>query len=355
MKKDMLEMLGNLDDALIAESTWENYEKKHGKGNQRHRISPKKLLPLMLAAALVMGLGGVAAAATTDPNTDVKVLRFMGLDSKDSTQLADGTVQLAATDTAKGTCYVRDGAYVEEGYPKSVTVNAGISVGDEKNACIRFDTDLPVPEDYDPATDYLYFADWSQSLFHGTGKEHKPVSGYGGTAIAEVEDGKVYFLVYLQGVEKLNTATVNEKIGNIIWAKKNGEQEVKLFDGSWELDWTYSYLSNKRICRVNETVNAMDGSFRINKVEITPLSVTVSGIGYRNLMKDYLKSVDGIDVTEVILKDGTHISGGSSVMGASRRLFRFTYTGQMTTSMQGIVLDPNEVEAVVANGIYIEL
>ena len=192
--EEMLDLLEYLDEDLIMESAgFGGADRK-----TRRNMNPKKLVVVLLAAALVLALGVMAVSAAVRHDWDRAILDFMGIRDADTTQLEDGTVLIGESDTCSG----RD---LLTGEQKEITFIASSSIGDKNAAYIRIDTDYEVPEDFDLETDYFMTEDFDLEV---TTNYLQGALDRSSVLESQVENGKLFFLLEISGTKNIDRSKV---------------------------------------------------------------------------------------------------------------------------------------------------
>ena len=232
--EEMLELLGYLDEDLIMESAgFGGADRK-----TRRNMNPKKLVVVLLAAALVLALGVMAVSAAVRHDWDRAILDFMGIRDADTTQLEDGTVLIGESDTCSG----RD---LLTGEQKEITFIASSSIGDKNAAYIRIDTDYEVPEDFDPETDYFMTEDFDLEV---TTNYLQGALDRSSVLESQVENGKLFFLLEISGTKNIDRSKVVLTFENLYYYhdlgmgdKDDAPPKELVFRGSWNLEWKFDY------------------------------------------------------------------------------------------------------------------
>lgn len=369
----ILDALENIDGDLIEESTWEAYESRNGTdaGRKVIRFRGRKIAALAAAAVMVMAFGLVAFAAEVNSDFDAALLRTLGLSPEECTQLDDGTVQIDASSEAFGVSYVKDGAVLVEGREAAATMRVAQSIGDDRSAVIRISTDIEAPAEMVEGRDYLYFDNCVANLTDN-GLFGSTPGSCGSVFETVVEDGKVGLIVTITDMEDLNTASVDISLSNLMMAHDLGEEDnpaeaQKIFEGSWNLKWTYNYSSRKRVVKVNEDVGTAGEPVTLKSVEISPMGIHVEAVGSRdgaawqaaeNPDTEAAGSVfELLSITGIRMSDGTVRNFDSSdVGGMTTDITGITFSNYVNTAAHGGgVLIPDQVTAVFINGREIPL
>lgn len=338
----LLEQMEGLDTELILESYMDPVS------ISRKRIAPRKLITFMLAATFIFAFA-ITAMAAVEQEWDVAILNFMGISGSDTTQLSDGTVSIGASDTQAG-----------------VTLTATSSIGSRNSAYFRIDTDYEVPKDYDLTSGHIVpeigWTVWNES-------KEKPSLG-GGSYSCDVDDqGKLYLIVQIMGMEDINKSHVELEIKDFYYYRDyilekepiNMEDKILLLEGTWNLKWKYSYTTKTVKKHMNKVVQMEGNKTRITKIEVTPLELVVNGKTKFD-SKEGRNNFTSLKIDSITLTDGTVITieanGGGC--GTSRSLLwmvRGVYDveGYVTVESIGRPLDPKEVKSVTIGGVEISL
>ncbi len=347
MKEEkFLDAMEHLDDEIVMEA----YAPEAGAPAGRKVVFFKKRrLTALVAAAVLILATFVTANAFEENEWAIDILNYLGLSSADTMQLHDGSVQIGFSDKQQvKSCLTGD--------TEQVTVTADYSVGDRRNSIVKFVTDVKVPEDYDENNDYFAFDDWTCEIRDPDSGEQKSSAG---CLESRVEEGKLVFYMITQDCEDLNKSRMDVTFGGLsLYHDLNNpgapEEKQRLYDGSWNLGWTYNYKSNERSSSVNKLVDAGDESIMLKKIVVTPLQVKVMGYTRYDL-KDYNTA---LRIEKLICRNGSEIAvsddGGSSFGTSAIPGINYIEEYVMATGL-GQAFNPDQVKAVVINGKEYEM
>lgn len=369
----IFEAMENIDGDLIGECTWEAFESRHGKtGGRLIRLGGRKIAALAAAAVMVMAFGAVGFAAEINSDFDAALLRTLGLSPDECMQLEDGTVQIDASALSHGTSYISDGAVVENGVQQDMTVKVDQSIGDDRSAVVRFSTDLDAPAGMVEGVDYLYFDDQNITLTDNGLFGSVTGSGYGTTTETVVENGKVGIVLTIMDMEDLNTASVDISLGRLMLCHDLGDVENApaaqlVYDGCWDLKWTYNYSSRKRVVKLNQDVGTGEEAVTLKSVEISPIGIHAEATGSR-LSEAWKAAEDpesggdrpvkyALAITGIRMADGSEMQFDNwDVGGVSTDLTGISYSCYVNTASQGKgVLIPDQVTGLIVNGVEVPL
>jgi len=328
---------------------------------ETRKSGKRRFVLLGLAAVLLMGLC-FSVFAGSNPDWDVEIIKFMGLDESDTFQLESGEVKIQVYDSCEAVEYEYEKA--EEGETGSsqngtlqktsrreLKVMAVSSIGDRNSACIRIETDYDFPEGFNQETDYILPEDYSLNVTEkdGTFLEHGSTLGYVNL------NGKLGYMLYITGCEGINKAKISIKFKDFylhhdLGLEEEGREEELLLEGSWELDWRYAYKSNTKRYKMLKSIE-MDGDhLMITKIDVSPLSVQIKG--FRMPWERKYGHVE-FTIDRIVYKDGTSLEvGGWSSAGNRDGIFIDTFLG---TEEMGTTIDVEQIESIVIGGNEIPL
>lgn len=312
----------------------------------------RKLLTFFFAAALIFAFA-LTAGAAAEHDWDVALVNFMGISDADTVQLPDGNIQIGVSDVCSGMDYSSDPA----GIKKDVLLTATSSIGDKNAAYIRFDTNYELPEDFDPERDYVLPEDMDLSVFLKNPEKNVIESTKGSVFTTIEENGKLIFLLYISNCQKLNKSYVSITMGNLYLYhdldaadSTISEEPELLYEGSWSLDWKYSYRSNVKTKKVLKSINVDGTKCFLTHLEVSPLGIRFEG--FANPMHR-LSSPTRLDVDCVTFRDGRVLTiGGNSSSGLKDGIWLDGYCG---IDILGEVLDVDEIESITIGGCEIQL
>lgn len=306
----------------------------------RRKNKKKRFFILGIAAIMLLGLC-LTAFASSNPDWDIELLRFMGLDESDTFQLESGEVKIQVYDSFIATEYDAEGNPSE----KEVKIMAVSSIGDKNSACIRIETDYELPEGFDETTDYIMPGNYSLNVYEKPGKIIE--KGWGSTMGYMNLDGKLGYMIYITGCQGLNKSHVKVRFEDFylyhdLEKKEEEREEELLLKGKWELTWRYAYKSNVRSYQMLKRIELDDVPYYITDIEVSPLSVQINGFRMPwNRKKDYA----GFKIERIQYKDGTGLEvGGWSSAGNHNGMVFDTFLG--TTEMK-TTIDVNNIKSIV--------
>ncbi len=342
-----------VEEKILA-GIWELQEKTEINKNEeidgklvplRRKNKKKRFFILGIAAIMLLGLC-LTAFASSNPDWDIELLRFMGLDESDTFQLESGEVKIQVYDSFTATEYDAEGNPSE----KEVKIMAVSSIGDKNSACIRIETDYELPEGFDETTDYIMPENYSLNVYEKPGKIIE--RGWGSTFGYMNLDGKLGYMIYITGCQGLNKSHVRVRFEDFYLyhdlGKKEGEgekEEKLLLEGEWELAWRYTYKSNVRSYHMLKQIELNDVPYYITNIEVSPLSVQIKGF---RMPWDRKKDYEGFKIDRIQYKDGTGLEvGGWSSAGNHNGMEFDTFLG--TTEMR-TTIDVNNIKSIVIGG-----
>ena len=302
-------------------------------GKNYRRKRKKRYFVMALAAVLLMGLC-LSVFASTNPDWDVEILQFMGLDGSETFQLDSGEVEIHVYD-------VWD----------EIKIMAVSSIGDRNSVCIRIETDYELPEGFHEETDYIMPRDYSLNIYDKKGQIKK----YGSTMGFMNLDGKLGYMIYITGCEGINSSKISLKFKDFYLhhdlGNEEGEKEYELlFSGEWELTWKYAYKSSTKRYRMLKPIEMEGDHFLITKIDVSPLSVYIKG--FRMPMERKNGHVE-FTIDRINYKDGTSLDvGGWSSAGNRDGIWIDTFLG--TTEMKATI-DVENVKSILIGGNEIYL
>lgn len=273
----------------------------------------KKRLAILVATAVMM-FGMVAVAREND--WDVEMAEMLGL---------------------SGVMEALDGGYVlieKSDKQADITVTAVQSIGDQNSQWIQFDTDIP----WTVGEDGYYMFD--ECEFRFTKKGGGIIEG-GTEFYSYNNNGKVSFMLYAIGIEKINRANVSIELG-MLYEYETLESEGRLLsDNFWNLTWTNYYASNTI---TKHPLSVVDDLW-IQKIEISPISIYVEAIAIPS------EESRNIVVEQIKLEDGTIISCRNMVGGNANNMFLDNYVVYEDWDS----VDLEELESITINGKEIKI
>lgn len=347
--EEMLDLLEYLDEDLIMESAgFGGADRK-----TRRNMNPKKLVVVLLAAALVLALGVMAVSAAVRHDWDRAILDFMGIRDADTTQLEDGTVLIGESDTCSG----RD---LLTGEQKEITFIASSSIGDKNAAYIRIDTDYEVPEDFDLETDYFMTEDFDLEV---TTNYFQGALDRSSVLQSQVENGKLLFLLEISGTKNIDRSKVALTFENLYYYHDLGMGENDdappkelVFSGCWDLEWKFDYRTVTKKAKMHEKVQVGEAAGYLTTVEITPLGIRIEGSIAPDSWDVPTGKLEAMKIEKLTLKDGRTIAiTETDSLGASRGTAGYKFRGYYGVGVLGEPLNPDEVESITTDGKEIKI
>lgn len=347
--EEMLDLLEYLDEDLIMESAgFGGADRK-----TRRNMNPKKLVVVLLAAALVLALGVMAVSAAVRHDWDRAILDFMGIRDADTTQLEDGTVLIGESDTCSG----RD---LLTGEQKEIIFIASSSIGDKNAAYIRIDTDYEVPEDFDPETDYFMTEDFDLEV---TTNYLQGALDRSSVLESQVENGKLFFLLEISGTKNIDRSKVVLTFENLYYYhdlgmgdKDDAPPKELVFRGSWNLEWKFDYRTVTKKAKMHEKVQVGEAAGYLTTVEITPLGIRIEGRIAFDSWDVPTGKLEAMKIEKITLKDGRAIAiTETDSWGTSRGTYGYKFRGYYGVGVLGEPLNPDEVESITTDGKEIKI
>lgn len=300
------------------------------------RPKNRRMKTVVLAAALICVFSMVTVAAAGE--FDVQFSRLLGLSSV-MESLEDGYMRIDRTCEDRGT---------------KVTVSK--SIGDKYSQWIQIDTDIPweAGEDqYYMFSDigfYVYRAPLTvrieENRMKGPGQQFvRPLSG-GSHLWGFENNGFVSFMIYAMDYENLSSAIVEFKAEGIVLYDNEG-RDIKKYEGSFEFMWRNCYEEN---IRKGETgvLKAEDSEgnkvkVKINSLEISPVSVRISG-------RAYTKADIPLEIEYFVLGDGKRIAGVQTTAQGHGSFGCAEWFYSLENMVKSGSVNGNEIAAVVIGG-----
>lgn len=337
-----------IEDMILSAISGEHQKEAVKKGKKK--LNHRKLLTFMLAAVFVIAFAMTVGAASGN-DWDVAIVNFMGISDADTVQLPDGNIQIGTSDLCRGIDYSKDPA----GEEKAVNITAASSIGDKNAAYIRFDTNYELPDDFNPERDYVLPEDMDLSVYQK--KTAVTETMRGSTFTTAEEDGKLILLLYISNCQKINKSYVSITMKNLYLHHDLGitddtetEEPELLYEGSWSLDWKYSYRSNVKIKRMLKPVELDGIKCYLTHMEVSPLGIRFEGF------VNPLHRVSGavwMDVDSITFKDGRVLAvDGSSQAGCKDGIWLDGYCG---IDELGEALNVDEIESITIGGCEVSL
>lgn len=329
---EYLDKVTDYESALVPETQGEG-ERMKQLVKRKLPVRRRRIKRAAVLAAAVIAVFGLACGAYAG-SFDVKFAKLLNL-SYVMESLDGGYMRIDESST--------DG---------DITVAASKSIGDKYSQWIEIDTDVPwsAKEDqyysFEDMSFYVWKAPVTVNVKNGvfTG----PLSGWvsplsgGHTVWAFENEGTVSFMIYAVDYEGINDAVIFFSAENIVLYDKNSE-EIKRHDGSFSLSWRNCYEENVRsgdrgtVTAENESGDEV--KLRINRIEVSPVSISVSG----RVNKD---GYTDLEIDEIILKDGSRREG-LSVYAAGCTGFG---KAEWYYSLAECEINGEDIKAVVAGG-----
>lgn len=243
------------------------------------------------------------------------------------------------------------------GEKRKLRLTAASSIGDRNAVYIRFDTDYELPEDFDPEQDYVLPEDMDLSVSLKNPDKNAVESSRGSVFTTIEENGKLVFLLYISNCEKINKSYVSITMENLYLyhdlddTDDTIEEEPELlYEGSWSLDWKYSYRSNVKTKRMLKRVSTDDINCYITHLDVSPLGIRFEG--FVNPLSRISTPV-WLDVDRITFQDGRVLTvDGYSGGGFKDGIWLDGYCGMDTL---GEALDVDNIKSITIEGCEIEL
>ncbi|MCM1159932.1 MAG: hypothetical protein NC412_01805 [Roseburia sp.] len=244
----------------------------------------KRLIIAILTAALLFGM---AAFAANDGQWDIRLMEFWHL--TDTTYLKGGNVLIDKSSTSN-----------------DLTLTALSSIGDKNNVSILLETDYAydnMPKNSLEKEDFYFNFDTAYVSI--SDKNGAPSSGWGSIMESFSENGKLYFLLTIT-CKDINRKKVNITCKDLYMYEESSEDKILINDGIWNLEWTYQYKSNVKYYYPFAIADCGEEKILITKIEVTPLSIRVTGIAnyfHKNHIKTMtgtIRNVYGKDMQELV-------------------------------------------------------
>lgn len=276
------------------------------------RFSRKKFV--VLAAAAVMMFSMVAFAREND--WDIEMAEMLGL-SGAMEELDGGYVKLDVADRDDG-----------------ITVTAAQAIGDQNFQWIQVDTDVS----WNVGEEGYYM--FEEVEFDFRKKNGEFLEG-GTTFYSYNNNGMVSFMLHAEGVQKVNRAKVNIKLGKLYRYESRDAEGVLVSDGAWELSWRNYYASNT----ITKYPLKLKDGLLIRKIEISPVSMHAEAVKTRS------KELDCITIEQITLEDGTVIACRDVSSGNSNNVLLDNFV--VYENWESVDLE--EIKSVTINGVEVEV
>lgn len=244
------------------------------------RFPRRKSLAVMVAV-LVLTLGFTVFAAKQN-EWDITLINFMGLNEAHVLQLEGGEVVIDKTITSTWEDYAQN----LKGEEVQISITKITSIGDKNSAYLRINTDYELPADFDEKTDYILPENHRIDIVHKNKLGREEIRTFASTYMSIYEEGKLGFLVSIEGCENLNTCNVAMCIEDLYWYHDLGQYEETedsepkelLAAGKWETKWKYSYKSNVKKVRTLKRFETNEGNIFLTEIEISPISIRMEAV-----------------------------------------------------------------------------
>ena len=302
----------------------EKQEDQTRRGNASMRFAGKKLV--LLVAAAVMMLGMVAFAKEND--WDIEMAEMLGL-SGVMEELDGGYVKIGTSDNSDG-----------------IKVTATQGIGDKNSMWVQLDTDLQ----WDVGEEGYYIFELADAHWY-RGNNMLPGAHQ---MYSYNNNGTVSFMWYFTAYEDINRARVEIALSELRAYETLADEDEGYIvsEGSWKLEWENRYASNIVSVRPYKkvTVHSEDGTNKldcvIREIEISPVSMQVKA--WKSPLDDIgtLGNMCYLSVDSIILKDGTKLTlDGWSSAGTSNFGMHCFYSFE---DMQAVATD--EIDYITIGG-----
>jgi hypothetical protein len=322
---DLEDSLSSEDKAVILQNTLIKMNVRPVKRGLRKRV-------VLLVAAAVLILGAVTAYAAGAFGWDNRLSELLGINQSNK-DLVDGSgLMINQGDTQNG-----------------VKIEMVSAIGDKYNVHIIGEITLPEG------------ADMSKSYFLDSVSFPINDFGSGGMSVHLLEDEDptdniIPFIVSITRDKGVRGKKCSVEIKDIV-AFNDSSSEV-VYPGTWNISWKLDYKDASLTYHPKADVTIAGKKVTINKVSLSPLSVTIKADGgVINTIVDELfsKANDGespsasLDIQAVILSDGTRIENFS---GGNASTNPFSSSSSVTFAK---IIDPEEVKSIIVNDTEIPL
>ena len=340
-------------EAYLQAMIQEEGQEKKGFFVKSKKFPRKKRTVILLAATLVLTLGLTVFAAKQN-EWDITLINFMGLNDSDTLQLEGGEVIINEKTTSTWTDYAKE----SEGEKKQISIVQITSIGDKNSAYLRIDTDYELPEDFNEKTDYILPDSNGINITYKNVFGREEIRTFASTYMSIYEEGKLGFLVSIEGCENLNKCNVSFCIEDLYWyhdlgqheETKDCEPEELLASGKWEIEWRYSYKSNAKTIHTLKQFETNEGDIFLTKIEISPISIRMEAV--RNpKYHDWEWTINLLE--EIQYEDGKVIPMHNGKMGGLKNgIFIEEFAN---TYSFGEVLRPEEIKCIKVCGQNIDI
>ena len=321
-------------ETTCEESNFLNEEcRKVEGGKVKYRKRSYKVWLILAAAISLIFAFGITGAARNQ--WDLGIVDFMGLEDAESLELYGGEVEINVSAESHG-----------------ITLTAVSSIGDKNSAYIRLETDYELPETFNPETDYIL--PWDVSM-HISNKDEQLTKDYASTHMFLEDNGRLCFMLSISDCQDLNQSHVKLQMKDLylyhdLHQPESTVEEELLFEGTWELEWTYQYEANAKTCRMIKRFENNGVNYYLTKVEITPISIRIEAF---RMPWDREKENPEDLIQGVIYKDGTKLLiPHQSVCGVRNGMFitQFVDVGVISE-----VIKINEIDCIIVGGDVVAL
>lgn len=290
----------------------------------------KRAALLVIAAVFVLGV--TTAYATGVFGWDNRLSKIFGINQSNK-DLVDGS-------------WLMINQFDEENGVKIEIVSA---IGDKYNVYIT--GEITLPEGADMTKTYSF------------GSFSFPIRNFGSGGMSvqfledeDTNDNIIPFIVNISRERGVKGKKCSVEIKDIVALNESSKEVV--YPGTWNISWMLDYDNTSIEYHLNAVLNISNKEVTINKVSVSPLSVTVkAGSGIINELIDrYFSSSKGgelyaesLRIDAVVLSDGTRIddfNGGNTSSNG------FNATSSVTFAR---IINPEEVKSVIVNGTEIPL
>ena len=343
-------------DKTIQDHGYENWSLEQQESAGMKVVSEKKTkhrkkLFIILAAAII-AVFGITAGAAVEFEWDRNLLDFMGIRDGETLQVGSGHVDLDISSTCFGMDYRENPA----GQRETVTMMVTESIGDNKDAYIRIDTDFVLPETFDSETDYIMPENFSLDIY----KRNKKIVG-SSVFSSMNEDGKLYFLLSISPDKDVNNTTIRLNLENLYWYHDLNAEDYEaappkelIYEGVWQMEWKFDYDTHEKTYHPQQIIEVDGVKIRIEKVVVAPLGIHIYGSKAPGQPEEMnLFDIGKIKVDSILYWDGTRLEPeGIDHMGI--------YQGKeidvhINTERIGAGIDVDQVKSITVEGVEIRL
>lgn len=322
----------DLEDSLSSEDKAAILQNTLGKMNIRPMKRSFKKRIVLLAAAAILVLGVVTAYAAGAFAWDSRLSELLGINQSNK-GLVDGSgLMINQADIQNG-----------------VKIEMVSAIGDKYNVHIIGEITLPEG------------ADMSKTYFFGSFSFPIKEFGSGGMGVhlledESPEDNVIPFIVDISRDNGVRGKKCSVEIKDIVIVNDSSEEVA--YPGTWNISWKLDYKDASITYSPEAEVSIGGKKVVINKVAVSPLSVTIKSDGgvINRIVDEFFSKADNnsispasLEIQAVVLSDGTRIEDFS---GGNASTNSFSSSAGVTFSK---IIDPKEVKSIVVNGTTIEL